>query len=481
MLQGVSVIVPVHNGQEHLARCLAGLRPAARLIRELIVIDDSSTDNSAQIAATYGARVIRTEAQVGPAAARNRGAAEAQGDILLFLDADVEVYPDTVARVVEALESDPALDAVIGSYDDQPHAPNFMSQYRNLMHSFVHQSGNREAATFWTGCGAIRRQVFFEYGKFNEVYRAPAIEDIELGYRLTQAGRRIALISEIRVKHLKRWSLRNVIKTDFFYRALPWSNLIVRSGHMPKDLNLRISQRISVALVFLMILLGAAVAFQTGAAFLIPLFVTFFVLLSSYWLESSGKKHRLITGIMGSVMILIAVLAWASQVMFIIPLLLISSLALFTRHRYACQMSTWHRRTGALVGGYCLFVVAFVWYYLPKHPLGTAFLFVFLTLVAINSQFYLFLAGNRGRLFALAAIPFHLLYFLSSGLAFLYALLNQVPAAEENERGLPESPWSVERRLALLFVVICGVSAVVYVAASGLLLTVSSLVLKGAP
>jgi len=345
----------------------------------------------------------------------------------------------------------------------------------------VHQSGSRDAGTFWTGCGAIRREVFFECGKFNELYSAPAIEDIELGYRLTQAGRRIALIPEIRVKHLKRWSLRNVLKTDFFYRALPWSNLIVRSGHMPNDLNLRISQRISVALVFLMILLGAALAIQTGAAFLIPLFVTFFILLSYYWLECSGKNHMLVTGIMTGVMILIAVLAWASQVMIIIPLLLISWLALFTRHRYACPKGTWYRRTGALAGGYCLLLMTFVWLYLPQHPLGTAFLFALLTLVVINRHFYLFLAGNRGRLFALAAIPFHLLYFLSSGLAFVCAVLNQVPAAEQNPAALPDSTGALERSVALLFILVCATSAVLYLAHSGLLRIASSILLRAAP
>jgi len=481
MSKPVSVIVPVHNGQEHLARCLARLRPAMGNICELIVVDDGSDDNSAQIAASYGARVVRTEVHAGPATARNRGAAAARGDILLFLDADVEVYPDTISRIVEALANDPTLDAVIGSYDDKPQASNFMSQYRNLMHSFVHQSGKREAATFWAGCGAIRRQVFFDCGMFNELYSAPAIEDIELGYRLTQAGRRIALISEVRVKHLKRWSMRNVIKTDFFYRALPWSNLIVRSGHMPNDLNLRISQRISVALVFLMILLGAAVAIQTGAAFLIPLFVTFFILLSYYWLESSNKNHRLITGVMTGVMILIAALAWVSHVVIIIPLLLISWLALFTRHRYACPTSTWHRRTGALAGGYCLSLVAFVWFYLPKHPLGTAFLFVLLTLVAINRQFYLFLAGNRGRLFALAAIPFHFLYFLSSGLAFLCAVVSHVSETRRVPSAVTESADAPEKSLAMLYVLVCAMSALIYFAGSGLLLTAVSVVLRRAP
>jgi hypothetical protein len=76
-----------------------------------------------------------------------------------------------------------------------------------------------------------------------------------------------------------------------------------------------------------------------------------------------------------------------------------------------------------MIGAYCLLVIAFVWIYLPAHKLGTGFLVVLLTLVWLNKQFYLFLAGHRGKMFALAAIPFHILYFISSGLAFALAMV----------------------------------------------------------
>ena len=55
------------------------------------------------------------------------------------------------------LREEPGIAAVFGSYDDEPGAPNLVSQYRNLLHHFVHQTGRTEASTFWTGCGAVRR------------------------------------------------------------------------------------------------------------------------------------------------------------------------------------------------------------------------------------------------------------------------------------------------------------------------------------
>lgn len=417
----LSVIVPVYNAESQLRLCLRSLAASVNAPFECIVVDDGSTDGSAAVAREAGAIVLATEGRSGPACARNIGAKAARGDILLFIDSDVCVHDDTLEQVVREFILHPEADALMGSYDRQPSGSSFMSQYRNLMHHYVHQMSKREATTFWAGCGAVRREAFLELGGFDEMYRTPAIEDIELGYRLAARGRKILLCNHIQVTHLKNWGVRGVLKTDFFYRALPWSELTLRSGLMPNDLNLRISQRISVSLGCLLGCLAAWLAVIRGAYFLIPLFVTFFILLSYFWLDYSGLKKHVLASMMIVVVGAIAVLAWALHVLLIIPMVLLAWIALFARHRYAYPYSAWHRRTGVIVGCYCLAVIGFVWLYLPMHPLGTAFLIVLLTLVLLNKQFYLFLAGERGKLFALAAIPFHLLYFLSSGVAFILA------------------------------------------------------------
>ena len=92
------------------------------------------------------------------------------------------------------------------------------------MHCYVHQQSKRQACTFWTGCGAIRRSVFLEHSGFSERYLRPAIEDIELGYRLHSAGRRMILDREVQVKHLKHWTFWNVVKTDIMDGECPGPN-----------------------------------------------------------------------------------------------------------------------------------------------------------------------------------------------------------------------------------------------------------------
>ncbi|MGA3117424.1 MAG: glycosyltransferase family A protein [Syntrophobacteraceae bacterium] len=100
----------------------------------MIVVDYSSSDNLCQVCAAREVKVIRFPKSSGPAAARNRGAAEARGDILLFVDSDVVIRRDSVARVVDSFVLNPDIAAVFGSYDDDPAEKDFFSQYKNLVH-----------------------------------------------------------------------------------------------------------------------------------------------------------------------------------------------------------------------------------------------------------------------------------------------------------------------------------------------------------
>jgi GT2 family glycosyltransferase len=164
------------------------------------------------------------------------------------------VRPDTLAHFVELFEADPGLVAAFGSYDAAPAARDVLSQYRNLLHHFHHQTARESASTFWAGCGAIRRSDFLEIGGFDERYTRPSVEDIELGYRLYAAGARIRVAKQIQVKHLKHWGFWDIIRTDILDRALPWSALIARTRHLPDDLNVSWTNRISAAAVYVLFL-----------------------------------------------------------------------------------------------------------------------------------------------------------------------------------------------------------------------------------
>jgi GT2 family glycosyltransferase len=251
MKMRVSVVIPAYENAAGLAECLQALVASVESPLEIIVVDDGSGDDTSAVASRLGARALRLERNSGAGAARNHGARAASGEILLFVDSDVVVGPDTVGHVARLFAERADVDAVFGSYDDAPRAPGLVSQFRNLLHHFVHQQGEPEASTFWAGCGAIRRAVFEGVGGFDTGRYGRSIEDIELGYRLRDAGHRILLDRDLRVTHLKRWTLGSFLRTDVFLRAIPWSSLILQRRASLDHLNLKAGQRVSVLLALL--------------------------------------------------------------------------------------------------------------------------------------------------------------------------------------------------------------------------------------
>ncbi|HEX8161600.1 MAG TPA: glycosyltransferase [Pyrinomonadaceae bacterium] len=287
----VSVVVPARDAASHLPRCLDALSKSDYARFEIIVVDDASSDATASVARSRGCKVLRLAAQAGPAAARNRGAREARGDVLLFVDADVEARADTIARAAahftkpgaatadagasddgaSNLDEGGRVAAVFGSYDDAPAETNFASQFKNLFHHHTHQRSPPRASTFWAGCGAIRREVFDAVGGFDaRRYSRPSVEDIELGYRLRRAGFRVALDPELQAKHLKRWTLASLVRADVRDRAVPWSRLILEGGGMIDELNLRVAARASAALVALALSLLALALLMLAASLFAP-------------------------------------------------------------------------------------------------------------------------------------------------------------------------------------------------------------------
>ncbi len=118
----VSVIIPVFNGARTLRRSIESVlaqRVTTDVALEIIVVDDGSTDDSVAIASALGVHVIQ-QPNSGPAAARNRGIAEARGDLLAFNDADDAWTHDRLARQVEALDASPELDFVICDFKNVP-------------------------------------------------------------------------------------------------------------------------------------------------------------------------------------------------------------------------------------------------------------------------------------------------------------------------------------------------------------------------
>jgi glycosyltransferase involved in cell wall biosynthesis len=227
-LTRLSAVVPATDEPPTLEACLRGIREAAAPPEELIVVESAPGP--------------------GPAAARNEGATRATGDVLVFVDADVVPARDAFIQLREAFDADAELDGIFGAYDDEPAAPGRVSQFRNLLHHHVHTVNRGPAQTFWAGLGALRREAFVASGGFDgAAYPHSSIEDIELGLRLQSIGRRVVLDPTIRGKHLKRWTLAEMVYADFARRGLPWAQLVLERRTGSSALNLGWRHRLSAA------------------------------------------------------------------------------------------------------------------------------------------------------------------------------------------------------------------------------------------
>ena len=119
-------------------------------------------------------------------------------------------------------------------------------------------------------------------------------------------------------------------------------------------------------------------------------------------------------------------MAWRHQMEAIVPPVVLGYVLLFLRHRYGDTDTYRSPAASLLYVLYLLLTVLFIATYLPGNPLVAALFLCLLLLVFLNNQFYLFLAAKRGKAFAVAAVPFHLLYHFYNGISFGAGLLRHL-------------------------------------------------------
>ena len=251
----LSVIVPVHQGREHLQRVLAALA-ATDLPRkdwELIVVDDASTDGSAEIAAGFADLVIRLTGQPrGPAYARNRGFEVARSAHVAFVDADVLVHPRALSLMLDAMREDPGTGAVMGSYDAERTSRGIVSEYRNLLRHVEHRTSAGDADAFAAGLALVRRDAFRAAGMFDEWhFPRPQAEALELGDRLRELGYRMRRHPGAQATHLKQWTFAHWIAVDLIERGMAMARLSAFRGLRARADRLYIASPLDAALAWM--------------------------------------------------------------------------------------------------------------------------------------------------------------------------------------------------------------------------------------
>lgn len=191
----LSFVVPVRTDAEHLRRCLASIRRSAcGMSVEVLVVDNGSTDDSAEVARKAGARVIAMpERRV--AELRNAAARLAESDLIAFVDADHEIDPEWSGAAVELLQD--ASTSAVGSQYRAPREGTWVQRMYDRLRR--HQPGSREADWLPSGNLVVRKSAFDRIGGFDTSLET--CEDVDFCQRLIASGGRLLSTDRLRSIH----------------------------------------------------------------------------------------------------------------------------------------------------------------------------------------------------------------------------------------------------------------------------------------
>lgn len=219
----VSVVIPLHGGEEDIQRCLESLLAYPSLLHEVIVVDNASPDGSAAICEELLKRfprgvLERRETNTGFAAACNHGARLASGDVILFLNSDTVVPKSGLIRLMEALGSSGSIGAAGPVSNNVGHFQMVQTTYTawetldRFANSLAMRSEPLEDTDMLVGfCLAVRRSVWHEVGEFDESFGIGTFEDNDLSYRIRRAGYRLVIARNAFVHHTGSKTLSKVV------------------------------------------------------------------------------------------------------------------------------------------------------------------------------------------------------------------------------------------------------------------------------
>lgn len=213
----VAVVVPTRDGAERIGACVRALAGQTRPPDEVVVVDNGSTDGTAEAARAAGARVVH-EAVPGSYAARNRGIAATTAEVVAFTDDDCEPEPEWLEHLVGAFDDDPDL-AGAGGEIVAASPPSTVAERWARERDVLSQASNWRHAYlpfFATANAAYRRSALEAVGGFEAALRSGG--DVDLAWRVQAvAGGRLAFVPEARVRHHHRTSLRGLLRQQRSY------------------------------------------------------------------------------------------------------------------------------------------------------------------------------------------------------------------------------------------------------------------------
>jgi glycosyltransferase involved in cell wall biosynthesis len=253
----ISVIIPTFNSAKELTKCLESLKTQtiSNENYEVMVVDDGSNDGTKDAAAKYPVRYIYQQNH-GPAAARNNGANQAYGEIILFTDADCEPQPNWLEEMIKPLD-DPQVVGVKGAYKTRQKKLVARLVQIEYEHKYERMKKFKYIDFIDTYSAGYRKDIFLKYNGFDERYPNASVEDQEFSFRLSHDGHKMVFNPNAVVFHKHSASLMGYLRKK--YKIAFWKAFLLKRhpGKIKTDTHTPQSLKIQMLLA-LCILLGIA-------------------------------------------------------------------------------------------------------------------------------------------------------------------------------------------------------------------------------
>ena len=276
MTPSISVIIPIRNGAATIGKCLAAALASRHDNFEVIVVDDSSEDDSVEVIKRFPCRLIRMAQHGGAAKARNTGAQHSRGDVLFFTDADCLLQRDSLAVASQTLARAGPQSVVGGTYTPLPHDRRFFSIFQSAFIHYCETKNPQRPDYLATHALAISAQIFRQSGGFREEF-LPILEDVEFSHRLRRMGYLLVMNPALQVQHIFDYSLARSLANAAF-KASYWTLYSIRNGDLLADSGTAsLGLKLNAAVYFLGLLL-LLLFFATGSVLFLSALATAIVL-----------------------------------------------------------------------------------------------------------------------------------------------------------------------------------------------------------
>jgi GT2 family glycosyltransferase len=226
--RSASIVIPTFNGASRIGNCLDSLvKQATDRDVEILVVDDGSTDNTANLVRSYPSVRLLAQANAGPASARNRGALEATGKILLFTDDDCVPMPDWLAAMLQPFQ-DPDVVGAKGIY--RTHQQSLAARFVQIEYEDKYRmmAGLPSIDFIDTYSAGFRRDRFLEMAGYDTSFPVACAEDVELSYRMSARGWKMKFVPAAIVYHTHPDTFLRYLKKK--YKFAFWRVLAVRKN-----------------------------------------------------------------------------------------------------------------------------------------------------------------------------------------------------------------------------------------------------------